>query len=209
MRKRERAGGTLGDPEEVDVAFRDDPFSVFMAWRGPVKLGKPVRTLYVRGENQGMIRVKTRFLVLNFHPDGPESRAAARYSIEDFGFYNTTLRTLRAWKAARDEGRLRAEYLGRRPVAECGDRVCHVIRRTCDPPEVDTFSLADRGVVDPATRPDDAFTSVTLMFDAETWFQVGSEQRDAADRVVGEYYFRDVKLNPSFRPDQFTPAALR
>jgi hypothetical protein len=179
-----------------------------MAWRGNIGLGKPVRSLYVRGENEGLIKVKTRFLTLNFKPDGKESRDAARYSIEDFGFYFTTLRTHRAWKTARDAGRFHYEFLETRPVTECGGRVCHVIRRTCDPPEVDTFSLAEKGTIDPATHPKEAFGSVVLMFDAETWLQVGTEQKDAKGELVGAYYFRDIKLNPKFDRDQFTPAAL-
>ena len=61
----------------------------------------------------------------------------------------------------------------------------------------------------PAQRPQDAFAEVTLMFDAETWLQVGSVQRDANGELVGSYYFRDVALNPHLPPDQFTPAALR
>lgn len=209
MRKQERVRGTLGPVEVVDVAFRDDPFSVFLAWQGSVGLGKPVRTLYVRGENQGLTLVKTRFLVLSLSPDGREARDAARYSIEDFGFYNTTLRTLRAWKAARARGRLVYEYLGERAPPESGGRVCHALRRICDPPEVDTFSLADKDPVDPAARPQDAFTTVTVLFDAGTWLQVGSEQKDAAGQLVGSYYFADVNLNPRFPPDQFTPAAVR
>jgi hypothetical protein len=208
MQKQERLAGQLGPVEVVDVAFRDDPFSVYMAWRGSVGLGKPVKSLYVQGENGGLTKVKTRFLTLNFPPDGKESRDAARYSIEDFGFYHTTLRTHRAWKAARDAGQFHYEFLETRPVPECGGRTCHVIRRTCDPPEVDTFSLAEKGTIAPAAHPKEAFVSVVLMFDAETWLQVGTEQKDATGDLVGAYYFREIKLNPKFEREQFTPAAL-
>jgi hypothetical protein len=209
MQKQERLGGTLGPVEEVYVAYRHDPYAVFMHWKGQVGFGKPIATLYVRGENGGKTRAKMRLTTVDVDPDSRLSRSAARYSIEDFGFYYTTLRTHRAWSAARDRGRFQFEYVEKRPVAECGGRTCHVIRRTCDPPEVDNFSLAEKGRIDPATNPKAAFATVTLMFDAETWLQVGSVMTDARGELVGAYYFRDVAVNPTFGPEQFTPAALQ
>jgi hypothetical protein len=211
MEKRERIAGVLQPAEVVAVAFRDDPFSVFMKWDGVPRYRFPYCSLYVRGENGGKTkaRVRTRLgtLVMDTETDSDSSRAAARYSVEDFGFYRTTLRTHRAWTAVRAAGRLRPEFVGTRPVPVCGGRVCHVVRRPCDPPEVDAFSLdaPDRRPPGPA----EAFAAVTLMFDAETWLQLGSVQTDAAGGLVGSYYFRDVVLNPAFAPDQFTPAALQ
>ena len=210
--KRERIGGVLQPAEVVAVAFRDDPFSVFMKWEAVPKYRFPYCSLYVRGENGGktkaLVRTRLGTLVMDTETDSASSRAAARYSVEDFGFYRTTFRTHKAWSAVRSEGRLRPEFVGTRPVPECGGRVCHVVRRPCDPPEVDTFSLAETGRRDPAAFPTEAFTTVTLMFDAETWLQLGSVQTDAAGELVGSYYFRDVVLNPTFTADQFTPAAL-
>ena len=59
----------------------------------------------------------------------------------------------------------------------------------------------------PSEKPQDAFSSVKVMIDAETWLQLGSELRRADGELVGMYYFRDVELNPTFGPDQFNPKA--
>jgi outer membrane lipoprotein-sorting protein len=142
-------------------------------------------------------------VVVNVDPDGALSRSTARYSLADFGFVGNTLRTVRAWKAARDAGRLQVEYRGVQPIPECGGRACHLLVRTCDPPEVDNFSLADRGVRDPARFPAEAQTTIRLMLDAETWLQVGSEATHADGTRIGEYFFRDIVLNPSFPPGEF------
>ncbi|HEY8506314.1 MAG TPA: hypothetical protein VIL46_17140, partial [Gemmataceae bacterium] len=98
--------------------------------------------------------------------------------------------TYTAWKAARNRGAMRAEYLGLRRVPEADDRLCYVWTRHCDPPE------------------DDGQTQVTVAIDAETWLQVSSELR-AGDELLARYHFRDLELNPTFPPDQFSPERLK
>ena len=81
-------------------------------------------------------------------------------------------------------------------------------RRTADPATIDPFLMAEEPP-DPARRAVDTSKSVTLMIDAETWLQVGSRITNPDGQLVGEYYFRDVELNPKFAPDQFKPSAFR
>src|SRR5712671_3593138 len=52
LTKQELLGGKLGPVEVVEVAFREDPFSVFMKWRTP-PAGRADRALYVEGTNDG------------------------------------------------------------------------------------------------------------------------------------------------------------
>ena len=49
----------------------------------------------------------------------------------------------------------------------------------------------------------------TVWIDAETWLQVGIRSTNAEGGVIGEYYFRDIRLNPQFNPKQFTRDALQ
>ena len=39
--------------------------------------------------------------------------------------------------------------------------------------------------------------------------QVGSVVKDAEGRLLGEYFFRDLRFDPKFKPDTFTRAGLR
>ena len=39
--------------------------------------------------------------------------------------------------------------------------------------------------------------------------QVGSTLKGADGQLLGEYFFRDIELNPEFKPDTFTREALR
>src|SRR5690349_242187 len=49
--KHERVGENLYDPEEIKVAFREQPFSVLFVWEKGARQAE--RTLYVEGENDG------------------------------------------------------------------------------------------------------------------------------------------------------------
>jgi outer membrane lipoprotein-sorting protein len=85
---------------------------------------------------------------------------------------------------------LRIEYLGIRKVKETGDRLCWALRRTNDRPEED-------GVLEG-----------TFYFDKETWLQTGVVLKGEDNKLIGEYMFRDVVLNPTFKPNQFTRDVL-
>lgn len=208
MQKQERVSGSLGKVEIIDVAFRDDPFAVVMKWKQGAGLAHA--TLYAKGENRGQLLAKSFIgLVTPSDPAGTLARRSSRFSITDFGIYRGTLRTYSIWKRASDRGRLKTEYLGTKPVPELNGRVCHWIRRTVDPPEVDNFSLSDDEIRTPEQFPKDAIGTVTIMIDAETWLHLGSDIRHPDGSLIAGYYFRDLMLNPKFDHDQFLPATLK
>ena len=196
LEKQEFLAGKLGPVEVVDVAFREEPFSVLMKWKTP-PAGRADRALYVEGANDGKTLARpanraARFLVgvVARDSDGPEARSAGRYPLPEFGLKKATERTLAAWSAAQKRGNLKVEYLGTRPLAEAGKKECYVPRRTCDPPD-------EEGIV-----------SVEVAFDTEHWLQIANVLTAERGRKVGSYYFRDIVLNPEFPPGQFERAAL-
>ncbi|OWK47459.1 DUF1571 domain-containing protein [Fimbriiglobus ruber] len=212
--KQERVAGTLNPPEEILIAGREEPFAVLLLWRTGARsvFGFPVEgTLFAAGENNGKMvvwRPAALLRTIDIPPTDGQARAASRYSVAEAGLYHAVDRTYRAWEAARHRGRFSCEYLGTRPVASVGGRVCHVVRRTCDPPELDAFASTDPPP-DADSRPADAHKTITVTVDAETWLQVGSELRRADGELVGVYDFRDVELNPSFTPTQFKTTSLK
>src|SRR5262249_29480847 len=160
MRKQERVDGTLRPPEEIEVCFRARPYSVSMKWRQGA--GDADRVLYVEGENDGKMLAHPTGLagrikkVVALDPDSPHVRRSGRYDIREFGLRKTLERTLADWKASRDRGTLRAEYLGTRQLVPAGDRPCYTLRRT-----------------DPQTDGEEILEA-TVFIDEETWFQVGT-----------------------------------
>jgi hypothetical protein len=196
MHKQERIKGKLQRSEEIAVQFQEKPFSVLFDWKEGARLAQKV--LYVRGANNDKLVVRPNGLANVFvstverDPDGEDAKQSGRYPMTEFGLKIATERTLGAWVAAKKRGDLRIEYLGQKKIKEAGDRVCYVLKRA-------GYAKAE----------EDGVTEFTAYFDKETWLQVGSVAKGDEGRIIGEYFFRDVKLNPDFAKDTFTREALK
>jgi hypothetical protein len=192
--KQERIGGTLQPREKVEAVFREKPFSVFMRWVEGER--KATAVVYVEGANDGQMLCRPSGLagklvsVVSRDPEGSDAKQSGRYSVKDFGVHKAAQRTLAAWKAARDQGSLRVEYLGVRKLREVGDRPCHTFQRTYAQPEED-------GVLEGK-----------FYIDTEKLIQIGTVLKGKDGQLHGEYFFRDVRFNPEFKSDQFQRAAL-
>lgn len=196
MQKQEYLDGKLNPKEVIEVCFRDQPHSVYFNWvEGG---GRAERALYVEGENNGKMLARpsgsfTRRIVgdvVERDVDGPDARRSGRYPLNEYGLKKAAERTLAAFKNETANHNLKYEYLGVQKVSEVGDRPCHTLR----------FHY---------TKPlRDGVTEATFYVDAASWLQVGSLLKRADGSLVGAYYFRDIKLNPEFKPDQFKRAAL-
>ncbi|HVS34424.1 MAG TPA: DUF1571 domain-containing protein [Gemmataceae bacterium] len=195
LHKQERLGGVLQPSEEIAVDFREKPFSVLMDWKEGARLAQ--RTLYVKGENKDKMLAKGAGLlalggVLERDADSEDAKRSSRYAITEFGIKVGTQRTLAAWKQAVKDDALHVEFLGEVKVKEVGDRVCWKLRRT--------------GYKSPEDI--DGVTDGTFYFDAETWLQVGSTLKGADGQLLADYFFKDIELNPDFKPDTFTKEAI-
>jgi len=219
MTKRERVQGVLYDEEVIRVAVREEPYAVLMLWQsgareikyGVLSLGKIEGVLFAAGENKGEMlawRPAASFLsVIKINPTSGQAQAASRYCIAEGGMGHASIRTHKAWSESQAQGRLKWDYLGEKPVEKAGGRLCHYVRRTCPEPTLDPFLMNDPKP-DAKARPADAFRTVTVMLDAETGMQIGSRlERDG--ELIGEYYFRDLVLNPTFGKEQFKPSSLK
>ncbi len=194
LHKQERIGGELKPSEEIEIFYREQPHSVLMRWlKGQRKADS---ALYVEGENDGMMLAHPAGLAGKFvsyvrrDPEGEDARQSGRYSIKELGLKQACQRTLNAWKAAREQGALRVDYLGVRKLREANDRPCYVLRRHYQKPE------------------EDGVQEGTFYLDKDSWLQIGTVLKNGAGRLMGEYYFRDLVLNPDFKADQFQSSAL-
>jgi hypothetical protein len=196
MQKQERLKGKLWPKETIEVFFKEKPHSVLMRWLGGAR--KAERALYVEGENDGKMLARPNGVlarkivgdVVVREVDGDDARQSGRYTLKEFGIKKGTERTLAAWQASRDRGQLRVEYLGETKVREAGDRLCYKLRRTYEAPE------------------NDGVTQLTIYVDKETWLQVGSTLKGEESKLIGEYFFRDISINPKSDPELFHRQAL-
>src|SRR5262249_4037081 len=123
--------------------------------------------------------------------EGSDAKKSGRYTLKQFGLKNAALRALNSWKTAKAEDALFVELVGEDKVKDAGDKTCWVLKRgKYKKPEND-------GVVE-----------TTLYIDKESWLQVGSVVRGEEGKLIGEYYFRDIQLNPQYDDDQFEKSAL-
>ncbi len=203
MQKQERLQGKLKPREVIDVHYKHGPaengHSVFMRWRQGARLA--ARVVYVDGENKDPLDGRSKMLVkptglaslftVERDPEGEDARKSGRYTLIEFGLKMGVQRTLGYFEAAQKEGALHVEYLGRKKIREVGDRECFVLKRTR------------------YKKPEgDGITEQTLYVDTENWLLVGTILRGAEGELIGEYFFRDIRLNPSFDKDQFTDKAV-
>ncbi len=195
LRKQERIDGRLERSEVIDVAFREDPFSVRMKWKEGAR--RAAATLYVKGQNKDQILVRPAGVlsvagIVQRDPNGSDAKKGGRYPLTEFGIKIGMQRTLASWEAARKAKTLHIEYLGVKRIKEAGDRPCWVLRRT-------GYQKAE----------EDGIAELTIYVEKQTWLQVGSIIKGSEGQLIGEYFFRDIKLNPNFPADTFTREALK
>jgi hypothetical protein len=195
LRKQERLDGKLERSELIDVAFREEPFSVRLKWLEGAR--RASATLYVRGENNDQLLVVPSgpfsFVgIVKRDPNGSDAKKAGRYPLTEFGIKIGMQRTLTSWLKANQEDALQVHYLGQKRIKEAGDRLCWILRRT-------GYKHAE----------EDAISELTIYVDTETWLQVGSIIKGSEGQLIGEYFFRNVHLNPQLPPDTFTPEGLK
>ncbi len=197
--KHERVAGKMEAPERIEILFREQPFSVYMNWlEGGVGGIPPQKVLYVKGENNNKLLARGRKPIAywagvfekEIHSD--EVKKTGRYTIDDFGIYLGTKRSLESMRAAEARGKLTIRYEGEFRVPEVNDRICYKFVRTpYDPPE----EL-------------EGLNEYTLFVDKENWLQVGSILKDVHGKMIASYYFSDLKINPPLKTVQFTKAGI-
>jgi hypothetical protein len=194
MIKQERIGQKLQPTEEIEIFHREKPRSTFMRWLKGQRRAAAV--LYVDGENKGMMLVHPSGLagrlapVVALDPEGPEAKDAGRYSVKQVGLQEGLARTLRDWKLAKEKGTLRVKYLGVRTVVEAGNRDCYTLQRKCEPGE------------------NQEILEVTVYIDKETWRQIRTVLKGEDNKLLGDYVYRDIRINPEFKSNQFQRSAV-
>ncbi len=192
--KRERVKGKLLHKEKILVHFRAKPFSVHMDWKVRKDI-IPIKTLYVEGENDGLMVVRPFFPVVplkHVKIDDDNAKATSRFDITNFGMGAGARNTLNSMRKARAEGELYLTYEGIMKVPEVGNRFCYkFIRAPHVPPE-----------------PPDDVNELIIYIDLVTQLQVGSVLLDPHGNLLAEYFFHDIEVNPKFDAKQFTTKAL-
>ena len=193
--KQEKVNGKLRPKESIRVHFREQPFSVHMEWLKGKDLA--YKSLWVRGDNDDLLIVRALF---SFGPikhrkiDADDVKATSRFPVTQFGMYLGAKDTVEYMAKAKAAGKLHVKYLGLERAKEVGNRLCYKFVRTpYDAPE----GLAKENL-----------NELTIYIDAQTRLQVGSVLKDTNGKLIAEYLFREIELNPKFDENQFTMDAI-
>ena len=200
MQKQERLQGRLQNKEVIEVAFREKPYSVSLHWLEGAR--KADRVTYVAGENDGMMLAHPTGVagklvkVVKRKVDSDEARESGRYTLDQFGFKNSLKRILTSMADAKKKDRLRLDFLGEAKAIESDQRVCFKLKRTYSEPEADGTQ------------------ELTIYVDRQNFLPIGIVVKGKVDpasgnrELLGEYFFRDLRLNPQISADQFKESAF-
>ncbi|GEM_PF-2362405 len=191
--KQERVKGKLLNAEKIDIHFCQEPFNVHMHF---LEGGAAEKVLYPNGTDRFKLLARPkgallRLITVSKDINGPDAKESSRFPISEFGIYKGTESTLESMHKAQARGALHVRYDGVYKVSELGDRECHKLVRTPYEP-----------------TEQDGLHEYTLYIDKELNLQTGSVLRNKRGELIAEYWFRDVKLNPEFKKEQFTPNAI-
>ena len=199
--KQERIGGKLRPEQQIEVKFKEEPFSVLMQWvRNP---DKARRVIYVQGhrvdeqgrelalaEPEGAI---ARLLVpsIALPINGSEAQATSRRTIDQFGFENALELIIKYCRLAATEKGFDLRYVGDGTV---GGRETYVLERVL-PYAGENGAYPDRRAV--------------VHLDKQWLIPLSTHcyADDAKTELLASYVFTDVRLNVGLTDRDFTPEA--
>jgi len=190
--KQERISGVLGAEQEVQVKYKESPFSVAMHWTRNAPLGD--RVLYVEGKNDNnmLVRPANKFLLMlaggavSRKPDGPEAMRNTLRPVNLFGFRKGMEDLIKVYCEARDAGHLKEVFGG---FAEVAGRKTIVLERYL--PAADNY---------PAWK-------TVLYIDPEFLVPICIEGYDWDKRFSSRYVFENIRFNTGLTDDDFLPEA--
>jgi len=185
--KQERINGKLKPEQWMEVKFREEPFSVAMAWVKNTPLGD--RVLYVEDKYNGMMLIRPagiwKFLGTQMRaPESPQVMANTLRPITMFGFRRGLESLLEVYRLAQQRG-------------ECEHRVEGIVN-------VDGRQVLKMTRLLPP-RKDYPAKRTVIYLDAEHLVPVGVEGFDWDDELICRYIYRDVNFGADLTAEDFTP----
>jgi hypothetical protein len=199
--KHERIDGEFMPKQLVDVAFRQEPFSVAMKWRTEDEEGEELtmpkgdRALYVEGQwkNQMLVRPTSGLLqaltggYVKRTPTDKEVMESTLRPISSFGFERSLENLLAVYRAAIEAEDAKFKFVG---YATIDDRKAIVIERIL-----------------PAEKDYPAARTVTAI-DLEYLVPVLIEGYDWQDEKFCTYSFEEITFNLDLTEEQFSLEAM-
>lgn len=185
--KQERIGETLAKTETTFLKFREKPFSVYLKWSEPSN-GQEVIFVQGRYSEKAVVHPSGLLgLILRKVSIDPEGKLAMRHSRRPIlfaGLGNMLRLTIGQCKAAQAKGDLVLEYQG---VREEAGRPAYVLHR-----------ILPDGKGYPCHQ-------LFIFIDQEFLLPVRTEAYLWDGRLLSDYRYTDLNLNPGLTDEDFNP----
>jgi hypothetical protein len=185
--KQERIGETLAKTETTFLKFREKPFSVYLKWSEPSN-GQEVIFVQGRYSEKAVVHPSGLLgLILRKVSIDPEGKLAMRHSRRPIlfaGLGNMLRLTIGQCKAAQAKGDLVLEYQG---VREEAGRPAYVLHR-----------ILPDGKGYPCHQ-------LFIFIDQEFLLPVRTEAYLWDGRLLNDYRYTDLNLNPGLTDEDFNP----
>lgn len=187
--KQERIDKKIKPLEEIDILFKDEPFSVLMRWRK--NAGSIDKLLYVEGQNDNKMVVHPTGLFswidsVKRDPRCKKARESTQRTCDQFGFYRSMQSLLEVYEQAGKAGDLQIKYLGETKVDK---RKCVAMERLLPPK---------------ASYP---YGRLVMEFDVEYLLPTAITAYDWKGKLVSQYVYKDLSFNRETSAEKFTPQA--
>jgi hypothetical protein len=183
--KADRVGKDVLPTQTIELKVRQQPFSVYMRWLDAPHKGREVVYQKGRFEDKVVARLGDLFgfnSIFTFSPAAPELMQENRHSILEAGVGHVSERLRDQFSTAREQGTLRARYLGTEQYL--GRPTWKIMR-----------ALEDGGY---------RYWNV----DAELLLPIRIATYDARHQFLEAYSFKDLELNVGLTDADFDPRAL-
>ena len=169
--------------------FKQKPFSVLMKWQQ--NAGNINKLLYVEGSNKNKMIVHPTGLwswikSVKRDPRGKEAKKASRRTCDQFGFYRSMESLLEVYERAQKRDDLKIKYRG---PTQIDGRPCIAMERILPP---------HKGY---------PYARMVMEFDVEYLLPVCISMYDWQDRLLGRYFYLNLKFNTGLTNAKFTPKA--
>ena len=185
--KQERIGETLGKTETTFLKFREKPFSVYLKWSEPSK-GQEVIFVPGRYDEKAVVHpsglLGMIFRKVSLDPEGKVAMRHSRRPVTFAGLGNMLRLVVAQSKAAQAKGDLVIEYQG---IREEAGRPAYVFNR-----------ILPEGKGYPCHQ-------LFIFIDCEYLLPVRTEAYLWDGRLLSDYRYTDLNLNPGLTDEDFNP----
>jgi hypothetical protein len=187
--KQERIEGKLHDKQVIAFKFKETPYSLLMTWKE--NPGRADKLLYVKGQYDGKMIIHPTGIMrwkksLRRDPMGKDVMEENLNPCTEFGLGNAMKRILRDYQLAKDNGDLKAAYLGEKVI---DSRPCALIERIF--PEKKMYR----------------YKRLVTAIDREHLVPVHMEATMWNGDLHSRYIFEDLRFNLGLEDKSFTPEA--